>query len=373
MEILYERGLAPLPTTEKESRLMKRLKEQFYWPLSIAMLLLILEVFIPDRKTPKKSAKEIMFGPPAAQSGTMAVILALLFLPGAWGSPSQALKKYQKKDYRSAYTEYQRLFEKNPADARLAYNAGAAAYQAQDFDAAAKSFQSSLATSDPGLQQQSYYNLGNAEFRLGQSSKNPEEKMGNWEEAIEHYDAALKLNPKDRDALYNKQLVEKRLEELKKEQQKQQQKKNQQKNDQKKQDQDKKNNEQQNKNQQQQKKNNQKNNSQQDQKSQEQNEKQNSEGQQKQEEERQKQASNEEKKEQKKSKQANPSKSGTGKESDQDKNAEEAQSAQYAKLGKMTPSQARQLLDAQKGDEKAMIFIPRQSSQSAKSRSFKDW
>jgi hypothetical protein len=38
----------------------------------------------------------------------------------------------------------------------------------------------------------------------------------------------------------------------------------------------------------------------------------------------------------------------------------------------MTAQQAEQLLDAQKGDEKAFIFLPPQKS-SPKDRIFKDW
>ena len=43
-----------------------------------------------------------------------------------------------------------------------------------------------------------------------------------------------------------------------------------------------------------------------------------------------------------------------------------------AQLGKMTPAQAKQLLDAQKGEEKALMFIP-QERKSSQPRTFKDW
>ena len=38
----------------------------------------------------------------------------------------------------------------------------------------------------------------------------------------------------------------------------------------------------------------------------------------------------------------------------------------------MTPQQARQLLDAQKNDEKALIFLP-QEKRASRNRIFRDW
>ena len=80
------------------------------------------------------------------------------------------------------------------------------------------------------LQQQSFYNLGNAEFRVGEADSNPQQRTAIWEQAVQHYDAALKLNPQDKDAEFNRDVVKKRLEELKKQQQ-QQKDKNQQNKD----------------------------------------------------------------------------------------------------------------------------------------------
>ena len=45
-----ERGLAPLPKSEGEERLIRRYHEQFHWPLAAAILLLLAEMFLPERK-----------------------------------------------------------------------------------------------------------------------------------------------------------------------------------------------------------------------------------------------------------------------------------------------------------------------------------
>ena len=51
MGTLYERGLAPLPKSEGVEKLVRRYHEQFHWPLAIAMLLLLAEMFFPERRS----------------------------------------------------------------------------------------------------------------------------------------------------------------------------------------------------------------------------------------------------------------------------------------------------------------------------------
>ena len=50
IDTLYERGLAPLPKSEGKERLVRRYHEQFHWPLAAAILLLLAEMFLPERK-----------------------------------------------------------------------------------------------------------------------------------------------------------------------------------------------------------------------------------------------------------------------------------------------------------------------------------
>ena len=56
MDTLYERGLAPLPNSESKEKLVRRYHEQFHWPLTAALLLLLAEMFLPERKREKKPA-----------------------------------------------------------------------------------------------------------------------------------------------------------------------------------------------------------------------------------------------------------------------------------------------------------------------------
>jgi Ca-activated chloride channel homolog len=52
MEMLYEhdQGLAKLPKSEHQDKLVKQYHERFQWPLGVAVLLLIIEMLFPERK-----------------------------------------------------------------------------------------------------------------------------------------------------------------------------------------------------------------------------------------------------------------------------------------------------------------------------------
>ena len=68
MDTLYERGLAPLPKSEGEEKLIRRYHEQFQWPLAAAILLLLAEMFLPERKREKSKIQS-----PTSKAGTAAV------------------------------------------------------------------------------------------------------------------------------------------------------------------------------------------------------------------------------------------------------------------------------------------------------------
>ena len=55
MELLYERGLAPLPKTALSARRVKRFHERYQWLLGLAIGLLVLEMFLPERRLARRS------------------------------------------------------------------------------------------------------------------------------------------------------------------------------------------------------------------------------------------------------------------------------------------------------------------------------
>ncbi len=383
METLYEQGLAGLPKTESESKMVQRFKERFQWPLAVAILLLALEWLLQG--LPATKPAQAVANPLLKRQAVPAVVVTMLAFwllnNAAMGSPAQARKAFESGEYKAALEEYNRLLRERPADARLHYNAGAAAYRAEDFDTAVNQFNEALRTTDLGLQRDAYYNRANTRYRQGDKSTEATDKQQMWESAIYDYDRALKLNPEDADAKFNRDLVQRKLEELKKQQEQQQKQQNP---DDKNQDK-KENPDDKEKQKQEQKKQDQKDQQGKDQeKKQDQKQKDDQKDQEKkqgdeQELKKQDQAKKEKDDGQKDSKQDKQQADQQGKKKGDEKKdgkqpdqGENGEPMQAQASGEMTLEQAMQLLDDLKGQERALIFQPPKDGK-AKPKVFKDW
>jgi Ca-activated chloride channel family protein len=373
VDVLYQRGLAPLPKGEASTKLIKQYHDRYQWPLALAILVLVAEIFVPDRKRVQRTEVIVAAANPELRKMVAVLLLGLLAAPAS-GSTSGALRKYESGQYKDAYQEYSRLAKKNPDDVRLQYNAGAAAYQAKKFEEAAKHFAAAATAQDLKVQEHAYYNLGNSLYRLGEDEPVPDKKTQTWQQSVHEFEAALKLDPKDADAQFNLDYVKKKLEELKQQQQKQQDKKDQEdekdekdQRDQEKQDQQKSQEQKQKDKQQQQQ---QQQSSQQDKKDQDKKSGDQPQSQAKQNEEKKQEQAKQDK--DKNQGQDNASAKPKPEPQDQNGNTNTMDAAASAVQGQMTPEQVKQLLDSQKNNEKMMIFIPPDKLNQSK-RVFKDW
>jgi Ca-activated chloride channel family protein len=231
IDTLYERGLAPLPKSEGRERLVRRYHEQYHWPLALAMLLLLAEMFLPERRSLPRRSLPAEAGPtrrepnsvlkravPEAGVPTAALValLGLVICGNASASPASALREYQSGNYTNAMQEFGRLAQVNTNDLRLVFNAGAAAYRATNFDTALNAFQAATLSPDLKLQQQAHYNLGNTLYRLGELKFEPDTEgltalEENWQRAIKSYEHAAQLNTNDTDVAYNLAFVKTQL------------------------------------------------------------------------------------------------------------------------------------------------------------------
>jgi len=211
MDTLYERGLAPMPKSESKEKLIRRFHEQFQWPLAIAMLLLLAEMFLPERKSKAQSPKS------KVEATVVATLIAFLFLTFASkASPASAMSDYKSGNYTNALTEFSRLAEIQTNDLRLVFNAGAAAYRATNYDEALRNFQLVSLSPDLKLQQQAFYNLGNTLYRMGEQKFTPDaDGLGamteTWTNAMQSYAHAAQLNTNDADAVFNFGFVKSQL------------------------------------------------------------------------------------------------------------------------------------------------------------------
>lgn len=151
-------------------------------------------------------------------------LAALCFRKGLLGIALLVLLPLPKNSYALDTDKlWQDLWQTKDQQAQEAYNQGdydkaAELFENPDWQAAAHyksgAFDKALENLKHNSNANSFYNQGNA---LAQS--------GHLQEAIAAYKQALKVNPKDEDAKYNKELVEKELEKQKQEQKQDQQNK----------------------------------------------------------------------------------------------------------------------------------------------------
>jgi Ca-activated chloride channel homolog len=218
MENLYERSLAPLPKSESQEQWVRRPYERYYWPLTLGIILLMVEIFFPERTS---SARRNLKGQPQFlesdnKTAVGGVVVALLLLPTvASASPASAMSDYKAGKFAAAQKEFERLAQEDKkGDMRFIFNAGDAAYRATNYDDALKDYTAALSSQDVKLQQKAYFNIGNVQYRqgeamLGQESIDLDAVQEQWEQAAKTFQNAVTLDAKDADAAHNLEYAKK--------------------------------------------------------------------------------------------------------------------------------------------------------------------
>lgn len=219
---IFEKGIVPMELSENGVFNARQPIERYQWPLAVASILLALSLLPGDRRW--RLAK------------TSAVLLA--FLPNA--QAQTGVEEFNNGQFDKAGAVFENKLQGQPGSRELQFNAGAAAYKNGDHEKASTYFTEALLSSNPKLREAAAYNLANTLVRKGEEAAEPEAKKTNWKNAIEQYDEALQFNPDNNFAKENRELVKKLIEDLEKQQQQQEQKQDQKQDQQQQQEQDKK-------------------------------------------------------------------------------------------------------------------------------------
>ena len=179
----------------------------------------------------------MVYGPGKITRLLLCAALFGVFFAGRWSDmvrslPEQAEGAYKQKDYQKALELYQEVQTHNPDSDTLAYNLGNTMYQLGRYQEARKLFNRILENKNPVLSVDSYYNMGNTLYQMGRRTDDQQ----SYSQAVEAFKQAIMLDPGDRDAKYNYELVKRLLKEQQQQQQQNQDNQNQQ-NQEKKQDQ----------------------------------------------------------------------------------------------------------------------------------------
>jgi len=132
---------------------------------------------------------------------------------------------YHKGDYPSSLEKYEQALKAAPESPEINFNLGTALYKSGKYTDAVSPLQKGLLSADEEVKKKVYFNLGNTFYAQGEqlADQKIDEAVSAMEESLRQFDEVIKLDDKDKDALYNHEIVKKKLEELKKKQQQQKQ------------------------------------------------------------------------------------------------------------------------------------------------------
>ena len=221
-DTIYARKLALVPKEEHGQRRRKIPIERFPWPLGIAVILLSMDFLLTGRrrdrslrlpfvKTAGRRKKR------AVRAGALLLVGILLGITQSQARASEGEKLFQVGDYAGAEAYYRKALAEAEGDPALSFNLGGSLYRQQKYEQAAAAFTQALLTDDLSLQARTYYNRGNSQFFLGASAgaQDKEQALQQWTAAVKSFEAALKLEPEDKAAAHNLEMVKKKLEQLK--------------------------------------------------------------------------------------------------------------------------------------------------------------
>ena len=184
--------LDKLAKKETSTTVYSEYDEQFQAVGILAILLLILEICILDRRNPLLK-RVTLFG----RKKAVAILLLMMAMSASAQTDRQYIRQgnklFRSGDYPNAEVAYRKAIEKNPKNPQAVYNLGNALMAQKKDSAAVVQFESaSKLETNPLRKAKAYHNMG----VVCQSHKM-------YGEAIEAYKNALRLNPNDDETRYN--------------------------------------------------------------------------------------------------------------------------------------------------------------------------
>ena len=174
-------------------------EDRFQWFLSIAILLLAIEIFLSDRK---KAVSLFLF-----------MLLFLFAVPARAGNMQDGLEAYKNGEYEKALEGFIEAQLEDPEEPGILYNLGNTFYKLKDYDSALDHYNQALKTEDKDLRAKALFNIGNTRYRLHQ-----------LEDAVKSYQKGLEINPDDMQAKENIAFIKKVMQQQKQQQDNQEQK-----------------------------------------------------------------------------------------------------------------------------------------------------
>jgi Ca-activated chloride channel family protein len=203
-------GIGSMDEHDVQVQSRTRPRERYQWPLGAALL---------------SVGAALLAGEGVRRKGTLTVRVAVLGLLTLAAAPAQAAVSgkvlYEEGDYAGAQKAFTQELGGKGESALRAFNLGTAAYKNQKWPEAIEAFGKALASSDPELRTKAEYNLANTLVQQARQGRRGQDNTA-LEQAVSHYEEALRRKGDFEEAQSNRDFVKKLLlEKEKQEQQKQ--------------------------------------------------------------------------------------------------------------------------------------------------------
>ena len=190
-----QKELDKLATQEIETQVYTDYNEQFQSFALIALLLLVIDFFIFNRKN-KSIMKMDIFGEHRVLTLALLFVSLSTFAQQEAGDVRRGNKDYRKQNYTAAEVNYRRGLEKNKNGYEAHYNLGDALFKQDKYADAQTEFETAAKMLDKNQDKKRYakamHNLGNCAFAQQQ-----------YGQAVSAYQESLRANPSDNDTRYN--------------------------------------------------------------------------------------------------------------------------------------------------------------------------
>jgi len=219
MKQIATEGLGKMKEKDIDVKMSRRPIERYQWPLAAGIALIAGAMLIGERKRVARRPPTL----PPPLPATLAALALMILLPRAALAKNGGLEAYDRQDYDAAQEQFSNQLKRLPDSPGLEFDLGAAAYKAGDYGKALEAFAKAVTSTDQPLREAAEYNLGNTLYQRGAALEDKDPKIKEWKNALQHYDQALNIDPQNKDARYNRDVVQRLIDELEKEQKQDQQ------------------------------------------------------------------------------------------------------------------------------------------------------
>ncbi|MBI5056848.1 MAG: tetratricopeptide repeat protein [Nitrospirae bacterium] len=148
------------------------------------------------------------------------ILLCLIFTSPVFASPAKAVREgnklYHQDRYDGAMEKYNEAKAEAPDSDIVNFDLGTALYKKGRYQEAVEAFTKAMSAGDKKIEEGALYNMANSKYKLGSLMENSDANgaINLYQESLDYYKRALEMDKSDKDAEYNRELVEKKIKAL---------------------------------------------------------------------------------------------------------------------------------------------------------------